>query len=128
MRLANSSISPSELAPRSGKKITHHAAQMPKKVPWIPPALPARKMHDRGLGHKPDVVPAEPEAGAEVDVFIVQMIVNVKSADRRKCVLSEQHEHAGYPVRRNAFVADFVISLRPDSYCFAEEAQGRRKG
>ena len=72
-------------------------------------------MHDGNSWYKPDVVASEPEAGAEVDVFVVQTVTDVKSVNRYKGVPSKQHEHAGYPVWRNTLVTDFIISLPRDS-------------
>src|SRR5882762_9968055 len=111
-----------DLTPCSGKNIANHAAQVPKQVSDVPPALASCGVHDGGARDKSDVVARQPEASTEIHILVVQVIASVKSTHRRKSVPSKQHEHAAYPIRGNTFVADFVISLRLCPQCFANQA------
>src|SRR6266581_3997654 len=101
-----------ELAPRSGKNIANHAAQVPKQIPDVPTALASCEMHGGGARDKPDVVARQPEAGTEIHILVIQVITGVKSTHGGKSVPSKQHEHAAYPIRGDTFLADFVVSLR----------------
>src|SRR3989441_7779987 len=76
-----------------------HAAQVPKQVSDVPPALASCEVHDRGARDKPDVVTRQPQASTEIHILVVQVIAGVKSTHRRKSVPSKQHEHAAYPIR-----------------------------
>src|SRR6266705_4991717 len=115
-------------APRSGKNIANHAAQVPKEISDVPPALASRDMHRGGAGDESDVVTRQPEAGAEVNVLVIQVIARVKSTHRGKSVPSKQHEHAAYPIGGDAFLSDFVVSLRLRPQSFADQAlKGRQR-
>src|SRR5713226_4582271 len=111
-----------DLAPPSGKNIANHAAQVPKQISDVPPALASREMHGGGARDEPDVVTRQPEPGTKIYVLVIQVIARVESTHRGKSVPSKQHEHAAYPIRRDAFLADLVVSLGLRPQCLANQA------
>src|SRR5256885_7561094 len=97
------------LARPAAKNIANHAAQVPDEISDVPTALASREMHSGDARDEADVVTRQPEPGAEVHVLVVQVVARVESTDCGKGVLSEQHEHAAHPIRRDAFLADLVV-------------------
>src|SRR6266487_451821 len=111
-----------DLAPCSGQNVANHAAQVPKRISDVASALASCEMHGGGARNEPDVVTRQPEAGTQIHVLVIEVIARVESPYRGKSVPSKQHEHAAYPIRRDAFLADLVVSLRLHPQGLANQA------
>ena len=67
-------------------------------MPQIAVAGAPGVMNNPGFSRGDNAQAGVPQPGADVDVFVVQIIAFVESANGLKGFTAEQHEHAGDPV------------------------------